>query len=84
MKFGNLNFKYLDEKKKEEFSDSYKCVSNTSTYLIFKVLCSHLLDLRVGGEKDKEKMETICCNRVKRKKKEKKKAGESDEFMFPF
>ena len=30
---------------------SYKCVSNTSTDLIFKVLCSHLLDLRVGGEK---------------------------------
>ena len=46
---------------------------NTSTYLIFKVLCSHLLDLRVGGEKDKEKVATICCNRVKRKKKEKEK-----------
>ena len=57
---------------------------NTSTYLIFKVLCSHLLDLRVGGEKDKEKVATICCNRVKRKKKKKKKAGGSGEFMLSF
>ena len=38
----------------------------------------------MGGEKDKEKVTTICCNRVKRKKKRKKKAGESGEFMLSF